>query len=120
MLTIYERGQTGYEDALASLGRRGDEDLARVEPDVRAILDAVRERGDEAVLEYTERFDRRRPQSLVLDREVWLAEARRVDPAVREALASAPFSTEQRHYLDDLLDRWATVVRTASDSDESP
>ena len=61
---------------------------ARVEPDVRAILDAVRERGDEAVLEYTERFDRRRPASLVLNRDAWLKEARAVDPAIREALAS--------------------------------
>jgi histidinol dehydrogenase len=89
MLTIYEQGQPGYEDTLASLSRRGDEDLARVEPDVRAILAAVRERGDEAVLEYTERFDRRRPETLVVNRDVWLAEARTVDPAVRQALEAA-------------------------------
>ena len=89
MLTIYERGRPGYEETLASLSRRGDEDLARVEPDVRAILDAVRERGDEAVLEYTERFDGRRPDSLVLTRDAWLEGAARVDPGVREALATA-------------------------------
>jgi histidinol dehydrogenase len=89
MLTIYERGQRGYEDTLASLSRRGDEDLARVEPDVRAILDAVCERGDAAVLDYTERFDRRRPQSLVLSRDAWLKGAREVDPAIREALEAA-------------------------------
>ena len=89
MLRIYEQGQPGYEDTLASLSRRGDEDLARVEPDVRAILDAVRERGDEAVLEYTERFDRRRPPELVLKRDSWLKEARTVKPAIREALSAA-------------------------------
>ena len=89
MLRIYEQGQPGYEDTLASLSRRGDEDLARVEPDVRAILDAVRERGDEAVLEYTERFDRRRPPELVLKRDSWLREARTVEPATREALSAA-------------------------------
>ena len=89
MLTIYERDRAGYQETLASLSRRGDEDLARVEPDVRAILDAVRERGDEAVLEYTERFDRRRPDSLMLSRDAWLEGARRVDPEVREALAAA-------------------------------
>lgn len=89
MLTIYERGQPGYEDTLASLSRRGDEDLARVEPAVREILDAVRERGDEAVLDYTERFDGRRPESLVLPRDTWLREAGKVDPAVREALRTA-------------------------------
>lgn len=89
MLTIYARGESGYDDTLASLSRRGDEDLARVEPDVRAILDAVRERGDQAVLEYTERFDGRRPDSLVLKREDWLKAARTVAPAVREALTIA-------------------------------
>lgn len=89
MLRIYERGQAGYEETLASLSRRGDEDLARVEPDVRAILDAVRERGDEAVLDYTERFDRRRPEKLIVARDAWRASARRVDPSVREALEAA-------------------------------
>jgi histidinol dehydrogenase len=89
MLRIYERGQAGYEQTLASLSRRGDEDLARVEPDVRVILDAVRERGDEAVLDYTERFDRRRPEQLIVPRDAWLASAQRVDPSVREALRAA-------------------------------
>ena len=32
---------------------------------VRPIVDSVRERGDEAVLEYTERFDRAQPSPLV-------------------------------------------------------
>ena len=97
MLTIYERGQPGYEDTLVSLSRRGDEDLARVEPDVRAILDAVRERGDDAILEYAERFDGRRPTSLVLSRDAWLKEARVVDPAVREALAAAADRIRRYH-----------------------
>ena len=97
MLTIYERGQPGYEDTLASLSRRGDEDLARVEPDVRAILDSVRAGGDEAVLDYTERFDGRRPQSLVLNRDEWLREARTVDPAVREALQAAADRIRRYH-----------------------
>jgi histidinol dehydrogenase len=89
MLRIYERGQEGYEDALRSLSRRGDEDLARVEPDVRAILDAVRGRGDAAVLEYSERFDRRRPASLVVPKDAWLASAREVAPETRAALEAA-------------------------------
>lgn len=89
MLSIHERGGPGYEDALASLSRRGDEDLARVEPDVRAILDAVRERGDAAVLEYAERFDGRRPDRLVWEQDAWLEQARAVQPAVRRALADA-------------------------------
>lgn len=89
MLKIYEQGHPGYEDTLATLSRRGDEDLARVEADVRAILDAVRERGDAAVLEYSERFDRRRPESLVLGREAWLAGTGEVHPEVHAALSAA-------------------------------
>lgn len=89
MLQIYEKGQPGYEDTLAALSRRGDEDLARVEPDVRAILDAVQERGDEAVLDYTERFDGRRPEALVLSRDAWLEQARGLDAEVRRALTEA-------------------------------
>jgi len=89
MLRIYERGEAGYEPALRSLSRRGDEDLARVEPDVRAILDAVRERGDAAVLEYTERFDGRRPESLVVPREAWLESAKDIDAATRSWLEAA-------------------------------
>lgn len=89
MLQIYEKGQPGYEDTLAALSRRGDEDLARVEPDVRAILEAVQERGDEAVLEYTERFDGRRPEALVLSRDGWLEQARDLDAEVRRALTEA-------------------------------
>ncbi len=97
MLAIHERGQPGYDEALASLSRRGDEDLARVEPDVRAILDAVRERGDEAVLDYTERFDGRRPASLRLDRDAWRKAASGADPEVRSALSAAAERIRRYH-----------------------
>ncbi len=44
----------------------------------------------------------------------------RGDPAaVRALLAGAPFSPEQRRYLDDLLERWARVTG-ASPSHDSP
>jgi histidinol dehydrogenase len=89
MLRIHERGEAGYEESLRSLSRRGDEDLARVEPDVRAILDAVRDRGDAAVLEYGERFDGRRPESLVVPRDEWKRAAKGVDPATRASLEAA-------------------------------
>jgi len=97
MLTIHERGQADYEEALRELRHRGDDDLARVEAVVREILDAVRERGDEAVLDYTERFDGRRPASLVLDREAWLAEAAKAEPEVRAALSAAAERIRRYH-----------------------
>lgn len=97
MIAIHERGDAGYEETLAALSRRGDDDLARVEPEVQAILGAVRERGDAAVLDYTERFDGRRPESLVLDRERWLLGAERVDADVRQGLSAAADRIRRYH-----------------------
>jgi len=48
-----------FEAEFVRLLDRRTEDEGGVEPIVRAILAAVRERGDAAVLDYTRRFDRR-------------------------------------------------------------
>ena len=63
-----------------------------VESTVRDILRGVRDRGDQALLEYTARFDRWTPDSaacLEIDRQRQLAAAGEVMPAVRDALAQA-------------------------------
>jgi histidinol dehydrogenase len=89
MFPIHERGTYAYDDALATLSRRGDADLERVEPDVRAILTAVRERGDAAMLELTERFEDRRPDRVRVSDADWRAEAARAPVEVSEALREA-------------------------------
>lgn len=89
MLTIYERGTDEYERKLRSLERRGDADLERVAPAVRAILDDVRDRGDAAAREATQRFDHRVLDSVVLDGAAWRAEAAKAPPEVRDVLARA-------------------------------
>lgn len=76
MLTILQRGTETYDRALASLAHRGDADLARVEPEVRAILEAVRTRGDAALHELTERFEKRRASPLVWSRDAIVEGAR--------------------------------------------
>ena len=73
---IHERGQAEYEEALTELSRRGDADLTRVEPDVRAILDAVRDRGDAAIRELTERFEGRTQAHVVVPEGEWRGLAR--------------------------------------------
>ncbi|HEY8429493.1 MAG TPA: histidinol dehydrogenase, partial [Sandaracinaceae bacterium] len=97
MMAIHERGTAAYDEALHALARRGDADLARVEPEVRAILDAVRERGDEAVLELTERFEGRRPARLVVPEDEWRAAAASAPPNVRAALAAAAERVRRYH-----------------------
>ncbi len=65
MLSIHIDGTEDFARALDRIARRGETDHARVEPVVREILQAVASEGDQAVLQYTERFDKRRPDPLV-------------------------------------------------------
>lgn len=72
-----------------------------VEEVVAAILDDVRQRGDEAVLDYTERFDGFRPE-LKLD-PVRIAEARaEVDPDVLKSLEAAAENIRRYHEAQKL------------------
>ena len=61
-------------------------DVADAGEVIRPVLDAVRERGAEAVLEACERFDGVRPTSLRVPSEVIRDAAERLDPGVRRAL----------------------------------
>ncbi len=97
MLTIHERGTQGYDDALRALSRRGDADLERVEPQVRDILAAVRSRGDEALVELTERFEGRRPEAIRLDGAEWRRQADEAPEEVRAALAEAAARIRRFH-----------------------
>jgi histidinol dehydrogenase len=78
--------------ALAALLDRSTTHAAEVEDAVRAIVSDVRTRGDGAVRELTERFDRRAPGangSYEIERARWHALADQVDPRVRAALDHA-------------------------------
>src|SRR5690606_7951924 len=83
------RGTPEYNQALTALSRRGDADLERVEPAVRAILAEVREHGDEAIFALTERFEGRRQPSIVLSAEDVRRGAAEAPAAVRRRLEEA-------------------------------
>jgi histidinol dehydrogenase len=82
-------GTAEFAEALGRLRVRGETDFAKVEPDVKAILDAVRADGDRAVLRYVERFERRTPRALVLRELDGKAALERLAPEAREALTVA-------------------------------
>ena len=65
MLTRLAQDTPEYAKTLSDLARRGDADLESVEPTVREIIHQVRERGDQALHEYSVRFDGRAPESFV-------------------------------------------------------
>lgn len=97
MRTIHRRGTQAYDAALAALSRRGDADLERVEADVRAILRAVRERGDAALRELTQRFEQRELGSIVHREGATADGARALDPAIRVHLEEAAARIRRYH-----------------------
>ncbi|WP_250550398.1 histidinol dehydrogenase [Pseudonocardia sp. H11422] len=68
---------------------RAEVDVDAVLHQVRPIVDAVRDRGVDAVLEFSERFDRVRPAAVRVPRQTLTAALAALDPAVREALETS-------------------------------
>jgi histidinol dehydrogenase len=89
LLRTYESPSPAFDEALGALRHRGVADLARVEPEVRAILEGVRRGGDEAVLRYGERFDGRRAAPLVLRPYDGAGALARLEPRLAGALREA-------------------------------
>ena len=86
-----------FAAALARLSRRGESDLDRVEPQVREILAAVRAGGDRAVLEQVEKFEKRRPEQLLIRDYAGEAALAALPSAVREALELASARIRRYH-----------------------
>jgi histidinol dehydrogenase len=90
-------GTPELEAALARLERRGETDLARVEPAVREVLDSVRSQGDRAVLRYVERFESRSPDPLLIRQYAGAEALARLAAPVRAALEQAAARIERYH-----------------------
>jgi len=89
-----------FDLRLGELLARSSEPDPAIETTVREIIRDVRDRGDEALLEYTRRFDRRRVEDAAQLRlpPKRLEEAlRRVEPAVAESLRAAAGAIRQYH-----------------------
>jgi histidinol dehydrogenase len=97
LLGVVVEGTAEFDALLGKLRRRGESDLARVEPAVREILDAVRRDGDRALATLVERFEKRRPTRFFV-REYGGAEALAGLPvAVRDALERAAERIRRYH-----------------------
>lgn len=81
--------------------------LAEAENTVRPILEAVRARGDRALVEYARQFDRLQRRTVAVPRSEWEAAAKRLSPAFRKALRVA--ATNVRAYAKLQLPRPARI-----------
>jgi histidinol dehydrogenase len=103
MMRIVVRGSDAYEQALRALERRGDQDLAKVEAPVRAILDDVVARGDAALRELVGRFESRTIDRVVWDRAAIEQGAKALDPKIGARLVEA--GDRIRRYHEKQIDR---------------
>ncbi|HEX3785789.1 MAG TPA: histidinol dehydrogenase [Pseudonocardiaceae bacterium] len=95
---------------LRSVMPRPDTDVDSVLDRVRPIVDAVRERGVEAVLEFTETFDKVRPATVRVPVEELDKAAAELDPAVREALQESIDRARKVHAEQRRVDVTTQVV----------
>ena len=92
-------GTAAFRKSLAEAERRGDTDSAKVHSVVAEVLDRVRKEGDDALVEFTRRFDRfdlRRRGAAVSRREIDAA-WRRTPKAIRASLSLAASRIESFH-----------------------
>ncbi|WP_423923998.1 histidinol dehydrogenase [Frigoribacterium sp. 2-23] len=80
--------QPSHADLLA-LVPRAHADVSAAMASAAALIDAVRERGADALFEQAERFDRVRPSTLRVDPADIASAVDRLDPLVKEALVES-------------------------------
>src|SRR4029453_19231815 len=81
----------------ARLMQRSAADVQRVLPQVQAIMEAVRERGDAAVREFAARFDGVQLLDMRVSTEEKAAARQQVEPALIESLQRARDNLERFH-----------------------
>ncbi|MGW7531410.1 histidinol dehydrogenase [Amycolatopsis sp. NPDC054798] len=80
------RGQVPSAAELRAALPRAEYDVDAALHQVRPVVEAVRDRGVEAVLEFTERFDKVRPETVRVPAEELAKALSELDPQVRAAL----------------------------------
>ena len=95
------------------LMRRAEIEIDELIEYVRPIIKTVRERGDEAVLECTAKFDRVQldPAKLRVTREEIEEAHARLDPAVKSALEKAIANVRNFHAKQMPQEQWFTESR---------
>jgi histidinol dehydrogenase len=100
LLALIPYGSSSFASTLALLRDRGETDSAKVEPAVRAILDAVRKDGDVAVLASVERFEKRVVRTLFRNDFGGAAALARLPAEARDALEHAAARIRRFHAVE--------------------
>ena len=97
MIAITVADGTAEKELLNSLRQRSGETDKKVTASVTEILDNVKARGDEAVREYTMKFDGRCPEQMEVTRAQMEEAVAKADPRFVEALCNAMENIREFH-----------------------
>lgn len=97
MIPFVKEGTRCAQDFIRQLKQRSENSNRRVETAVAEIIENVRVRGDEAVRDYTLRFDGSLPENTEIGREEMERLAAQCDPAFLEALRHAARNIRDFH-----------------------
>jgi len=104
------RGQVPTAAELRATLPRAEYDVDAALHHVRPVVEAVRDRGVEAVLEYSERFDKVRPDAVRVPRPELTKALEALDPQVRAALEESIARARKVHAEQRRTDVTTTVV----------
>ncbi|OXM61543.1 histidinol dehydrogenase [Amycolatopsis vastitatis] len=104
------RGQVPTAAELRATLPRAEYDVDAALHHVRPVVEAVRDRGVEAVLEYTEKFDKVRPGAVRVPRAKLTEALAQLDPEVRAALEESITRARKVHAEQRRTDVTTTVV----------
>ncbi len=104
-MKIYQSSEAA--ELLAKLADRAENIDPAIMNTVRAVLDDVKAGGDAALLAYTEKFDKVRPDPIYLTEEAKEALIAKVPAALREAIDEAAANIERFH-KKQLRNSWMT------------
>ncbi len=99
-MRILYTDQAGFKEEFEKLLKRSDMDMEKVTPIVLQIIDEIKRKGDEAVMEHIAKFDRWEPTSpndLVIDPQQMQEAYESLDPKLKEALHLAYTRIENYH-----------------------
>jgi histidinol dehydrogenase len=92
-------GDSGFEQDFVALLSSSDEPETSVTDTVKSILDDIRERGDEALVEYTNRFDQRQVKhaDLIIPQQALKDALNTISPELKQGLEQAAVRIRSYH-----------------------
>jgi histidinol dehydrogenase len=99
------------EEMLYQVVNRGKSDISTIFPSVKKIIDDVREKGDKALLQYTEKFDKIRlpPSKLKVDKKEIKEAYKKLEKNQLNALKKAAANITNFH-KEQLRDKWTMEI----------